>query len=101
MLSPASFGIISVDCLTATPDRIRFPGVWRTDAPSSTIRIGATISLMRAPSSSRAANEWKPGAGNEAVFVDHPQIAETRMLRIVVITERTRVPAVEPAFPRF
>src|SRR5262245_61607747 len=36
-------------------------------------------------------------AGRHAILVDHAQRAEPHVLRIVVIRERKRVPAVEPA----
>ena len=38
----------------------------------------------------------EPCAGNDAVLVDHPKIAEAHVLRVVVVTERKGVTAVEP-----
>ena len=39
------------------------------------------------------------GAGNDAVLVDHSEIAELHVLRIIVVTERKGVTAVEPTKP--
>src|SRR5690606_35306115 len=39
----------------------------------------------------------EPGAGRDPVLVDHAQRAEAHPRRVVVVPERERVPAVEPA----
>lgn len=38
----------------------------------------------------------KAGTGIHPVFVDHPELAESHMLRIIIIAERERVAAIEP-----
>src|ERR1700730_10028224 len=38
----------------------------------------------------------EPLAGADPVFVDHPQRPEAHLLRIVIVAERERVPAVQP-----
>ena len=46
---------------------------------------------------SRCGCVGKPTAGRDAIVVDDPQRAELVVPRVVVIAERERVPAVEPA----
>ena len=46
---------------------------------------------------SRCGCVGNPPPGRDAVVVDDPQRAELVVLRVVVIAERERVPAIEPA----